>query len=66
LYAASQWRLAEYRRAATATILFVFGGISVIFAGPVAVIAFIAIKKLYVREGLGERTVLPGEDKPQN
>lgn len=46
------------------TILFVFGGASVIFAGPIAVIAFIAIKKLYVREGLGERTVLPGEDKP--
>jgi hypothetical protein len=47
------------------TILFVFGGVSVIFAGPIAVIVFIAIKKLYVREGLGERTVLPGEDKPQ-
>jgi predicted PurR-regulated permease PerM len=48
------------------TILFVFGGVSVIFAGPIAVIVFIAIKKLYVREGLGERTVLPGEDKPQS
>jgi predicted PurR-regulated permease PerM len=47
------------------TILFVFGGASVIFAGPIAVIVFIAIKKLYVRETLGERTVLPGEDKPQ-
>jgi predicted PurR-regulated permease PerM len=47
------------------TILFVFGGPSVIFAGPIAVIVFIAIKKLYVREGLGERTVLPGEDKAQ-
>ena len=44
-------------------ILFVFGGVSVIFAGPIAVIVFIAIKKLYIREGLGERTVLPGEDK---
>jgi predicted PurR-regulated permease PerM len=48
------------------TILFAFGGVSVIFAGPIAVIVFIAIKKLYVREGLGERTVLPGEDKPQS
>jgi predicted PurR-regulated permease PerM len=47
------------------TILFVFGGASVIFAGPIAVIVFIAIKKLYVREGLGERTVLPGEGKSQ-
>ncbi len=45
------------------TILFVFGGVSVIFAGPIAVVVFIAIKKLYVRDGLGERTVLPGEDK---
>jgi len=48
------------------TILFMFGGVSMIFAGPIAVIAFITIKKLYVREGLGERTVLPGEDKPQS
>jgi predicted PurR-regulated permease PerM len=47
------------------TILFVFGGVSAIFAGPITVIVFIAIKKLYVREGLGERTVLPGEDKAQ-
>jgi predicted PurR-regulated permease PerM len=42
-------------------ILFVFGGISVIFAGPIAVIIFIAIKKLYVRDSLGEATALPGE-----
>jgi predicted PurR-regulated permease PerM len=42
-------------------ILFVFGGISVIFAGPIAVIIFIAIKKLYIRDSLGEATALPGE-----
>jgi predicted PurR-regulated permease PerM len=42
-------------------ILFVFGGVSVIFAGPIAVIIFVAIKKLYVRDSLGEATVLPGE-----
>jgi predicted PurR-regulated permease PerM len=42
-------------------ILFVFGGVSVIFAGPIAVIIFIAIKKLYVRDSLGEATALPGE-----
>jgi predicted PurR-regulated permease PerM len=48
------------------TILFLFGGVSVIYAGPIAVIVFIAIKKLYVREGLGERTVLPGEDKAKS
>jgi hypothetical protein len=41
----------------------VFGGVSVIFAGPIAVIVFVAIKKLYIREGLGERTVLPSEDR---
>jgi hypothetical protein len=34
-------------------------------ARPIAVIVFIAINKLYVRETLGERTVLPGENKPQ-
>jgi len=44
-------------------ILFVFGGMSVIFAGPLAVIVFIAIKKLYVRDSLGEATALPGEPR---
>ncbi|MFY9835128.1 MAG: AI-2E family transporter [Xanthobacteraceae bacterium] len=44
-------------------ILFVFGGVSVIFAGPLAVIIFIAIKKLYVRDSLGEATALPGESQ---
>lgn len=43
------------------TILFLFGGVSVIFAGPIAVMVFIAIKKLYVRDSLGEPTLLPGE-----
>jgi predicted PurR-regulated permease PerM len=42
-------------------ILFVFGGVSVVFAGPLAVIVFIAIKKLYVRDSFGEATALPGE-----
>jgi predicted PurR-regulated permease PerM len=44
-------------------ILFVFGGVAVIFAGPLGVIVFIAIKKLYVRDSLGEATALPGEPK---
>ena len=44
------------------TVLFVFGGAAVIFAGPIAVMIFVAIKKLYVRDSLGEPTVLPGED----
>jgi predicted PurR-regulated permease PerM len=43
------------------TILFLFGGIAVIFAGPIAVMVFIAIKKLYIRDSLGEQTLLPGE-----
>ena len=30
---------------------------------PLAVIAFIAIEKLYVRDSLGEATALPGEPK---
>ena len=39
-----------------------FGGVSVIFAGPIAVIVFVAVgKKLYVRDSLGEATDLPGE-----
>ena len=42
-------------------ILFLFGGVSLIFAGPITVMTFIAIKKLYVRDGLGEETFLPGE-----
>jgi predicted PurR-regulated permease PerM len=51
---------------AIVTVLFVFGGFSVIFAGPMAVIIFVAINKLYVRDSLGERTVLPGEDKAKS
>jgi predicted PurR-regulated permease PerM len=47
---------------AIVTVLFVFGGFAMIFAGPIAVIIFVAVNKLYVRDSLGERTVLPGED----
>ena len=43
------------------TVLFVFGGFSVIFAGPIAVVIFVAVNKLYVRDSLHEKTVLPGE-----
>jgi hypothetical protein len=44
---------------AIVTVLFVFGGF--VFAGPIAVIIFVAVNKLYVRDSLGERKVLPGE-----
>lgn len=47
---------------AIVTVLFVFGGFAVIFAGPIAVIIFVAVNKLYVRDSLGEQAVLPGED----
>jgi len=39
----------------------VFGTIGIIFAAPITVIAFVAVKKLYVRDSLGQPTVLPGE-----
>ncbi len=38
-----------------------FGMVGIIFAAPIAVIAFVAVKKLYVRDGLGVPTELPGE-----
>jgi len=39
-----------------------FGALGVIFAAPLTVALFVAVKKLYVREALGEATRLPGED----
>lgn len=39
----------------------VFGVLGVIFAAPLTVALFVAVKKLYVRETLGEATVVPGE-----
>lgn len=48
------------------TVLFVFGGFAVIFAGPIAVIIFVAVNKIWVRDSLGERTVLPGEEKAKS
>lgn len=38
-----------------------FGWQASIFAAPIAVIVFVAVKKLYVRDGLGDPTPLPGE-----
>jgi predicted PurR-regulated permease PerM len=43
------------------TISFVFGTVAMIFAAPIAVILFVLVKKLYVRDSLGERTTIPGE-----
>lgn len=39
----------------------IFGTIGIIFAAPITVIAFVTVKKLYVRDSLGQPTELPGE-----
>lgn len=38
-----------------------FGAGGLVFAAPLVVIGFVAVKKLYVREQLGEPTAIPGE-----
>jgi predicted PurR-regulated permease PerM len=38
-----------------------FGSLGVLFATPLAVVIFVGVKKLWVRETLGEPTELPGE-----
>jgi predicted PurR-regulated permease PerM len=43
------------------TISFLFGAVSIIFAAPITIIIFVALKKLYVRDTLKERTEIPGE-----
>ncbi|QIK79196.1 AI-2E family transporter [Sphingomonas piscis] len=40
-----------------------FGAIGVLFAAPLAVVTYVMVKKLYVRETLGTETPIPGEDK---
>jgi predicted PurR-regulated permease PerM len=41
----------------------VFGPMGVVLAAPLAVVAYVAVKKLYVREALGETTKIPGEER---
>ena len=38
-----------------------FGLYAVIFAAPIAVILFVTVKKLYIRDSLGDTTSIPGE-----
>ena len=38
-----------------------FGALGLVLAAPLTVVAFVAVKKLYVRDTLGEKTVVPGE-----
>jgi predicted PurR-regulated permease PerM len=40
-----------------------FGVIGIIFAAPLAVVSYVMVKRLYVREALGTATPIPGEDK---
>ncbi|NBJ11487.1 AI-2E family transporter [Microvirga arsenatis] len=45
-----------------------FGTLGLIFGFPLAIVAYVLVKKLYVRETLGEKTEVPGEaesDKPK-
>lgn len=39
----------------------VFGRYAAIFAAPITVIIFVAVKKLYIRDSLGDATLIPGE-----
>ena len=39
----------------------IFGMYGVIFGFPLAVVVYVLVKKLYVRETLGEETPVPGE-----
>jgi predicted PurR-regulated permease PerM len=46
---------------AVVAIGYVFGTLAIVFAAPIAVILFVAVNKLYVRDSLGEETSIPGE-----
>lgn len=46
---------------AVLTFGLLFGPLGVVVAAPLAVVSFVAIKKLYVRDTLGEATDVPGE-----
>lgn len=40
-----------------------FGPLGLLFAAPMTIVAYVAVKKLYVRGVLGEETRIPGEDE---
>jgi predicted PurR-regulated permease PerM len=42
-------------------ISLIFGSAAIVFAAPMTVIGVVAVKKLYLRDGLGQPTLLPGE-----
>ena len=39
------------------------GPFGILFAAPLAVVSYVMVKKLYVRETLGTATPIPGETK---
>jgi predicted PurR-regulated permease PerM len=39
---------------------FLFGAVAMMFAVPIAVILFVAVKKVYVQQALGEQTEISG------
>ncbi|MGO4572827.1 AI-2E family transporter [Microvirga sp. 2TAF3] len=43
-----------------------FGTIGLMLGFPLVVVAYVLVKKLYVRETLGESTPIPGETKPKD
>jgi predicted PurR-regulated permease PerM len=43
-----------------------FGTFGLIFGFPLAVVTYVLVKKLYVRETLGEETPIPGETEPSD
>jgi predicted PurR-regulated permease PerM len=49
---------------AIATIGSLFGSLAITVASPLAVVLFVLVKKLYVRDTLGEDSPLPGEPQP--
>ncbi len=42
-----------------------FGTLGLIFGFPLAVVIYVLVKKLYVRETLGQSTPVPGESEEQ-
>ena len=42
-----------------------FGAIGVVLAAPLAVVSYVLVKRLYIREALDTNTPIPGENKPQ-
>jgi predicted PurR-regulated permease PerM len=43
-----------------------FGFLGILVAAPLTVVVYVAVKKLYVRETLGQATTVPGEDAKKN